>query len=202
MFKKIFFGGVIAVIAAIALLFSWSAIQQNIMRGVINEPWAVSAQTNPNGKIIIVEFLDYSCPQCHRFHPILNGATKNNQNTNIIIRPIGLLGEDSTKMARLVIAAGFQNKAMQLHKKIMSMATPPTIDIIFDSAKHLGLNMDQLKTDSESDASMKILKINEAVFRLTKMGGVPALLINGQNYIPDPMPNATTLKTIIYKDIK
>ncbi len=185
------------VIAIIGFIFGFG-FKQNLTLNLINEPWAESAQSNPSGEIIVIEFLDYSCGYCKNFHPIIQTATQYDPKINLIIRPVGLLGEDSTKMARLIIAAGLQNKAMELHRYIMSQRSSPNANMILNGAKNLGLDVNKMRVDSESEETMKILKINEALFRLKKIRGVPALLVNGEDYNLTSAKDPKTLNILIH----
>lgn len=209
MIKKILLGILMLGMTAIAVIFVWNSFQKNIYVQVAETPWATSAQTAPSlakipkikqteGTITIVEFIDYSCPYCRQFFPILRTATAGNPHVNIMIRPVGLLSEDSLLIAGIITAAAEQNKAMELHDSVMSTPEFITPDQVYEHAKTLGLDIVKLRVEADSKKTADTIKMNKALHKKLGLAVIPSLLINGNRYAPlDGMPTADELKTII-----
>ena len=63
---------------------------------------------NANGKITIVEFMDYSCGYCKAVAPSLERIAEKNSNVRIIVRYLPLFGETSSYAAKMAYFAGQQ----------------------------------------------------------------------------------------------
>lgn len=200
MIKKILIGILILGVAAAAAIFTDAYREAARRVAVAEKVWNPSSQSNPSGTIKIVEFIDYSCPYCHEFFPILEQATADNKNINIILRPLGVLNEDSKKIGAIILAAALQNKEYELHKAAMKLPYPFTAEQVFSEAERLGLDMKKLKEDATLDEFKILMLQNAEVHHSLGFRETPALLINGKIYVPNgPMPTPNDLKTIIEK---
>jgi protein-disulfide isomerase len=196
--KGLLIGISVAAIAVIGIMISAGVFKQKIKKDIAHTPWAVSAMSNPSGTIMLVEFVDYACPYCDQFSPILDEAVKDDPTLNILIRPVALLGDESEQIASLIIAAADFNHALTLHRAVINRMEAPSVAITLDEAKKLGIDINELQKIAASDKVNKTLRINKAVHKALGFKGIPALLINNTPYkLSDGMPNAARLKQII-----
>lgn len=202
MIKKILLGFLILGMVAFAAILIFNAHIHYSRVQLAEKPWSVNSESRKGAPITIVDFVDYSCPYCHEFHPILHTATKDDEQFNIIIKPVGLLGENSEKIAMIILAAGLQKQDGHLHNLIMTTLPHPfTPDDVYNAAATIpDINMDKLREDSIADEMKIIMRQNNSLFYALGFNAVPTILINGRSYSPtDEMPDAKTLKSILTK---
>ena len=200
MLKKILLGIFILGMVAIATILILSTYIHHQRVTFAETPWSSNSETHKGAPITVVDFVDYTCPYCHEFHPILNAATANDPSFNIIIKPVAVLGEKSEELGMIILAAGLQKQDGNLHNAIMKLPHPFTSDAIYKAAENLGLNMDKLREDAASDEMRITIRRNNSLFLALGFKGVPTILINGRSYSPTgDMPDATTLKAILKK---
>lgn len=148
---------------------------------------------NPNGKVTVVEFFDYQCPHCVDMAPVIEGIVKANPNLRIVFKEFPIRGPMSETAARAALAANLQGKyAAFSHALLTSKQIPLTEDIIFQTAKSNGLDVEKLKKDMNSPTVDKQLKNNLKLAQDLKLFGTPALFIANTdtnktgaiNYVP------------------
>lgn len=198
MLSKIFWGLLLVIVTAGAVMIAFGIFKQSIKYEIAHTPWSQTAMTNPAGTITLVEFVDYSCPYCDQFSPLVHAASKDNKEINIILRPIALLGEESEAIASLIIAADDFKKSIPLHYAIINRPESPSERTTLEEAAKLGIDINELQKIAASDKVNKILKTNKAIHRALGFREIPALLINKTPYTPTHgMPTAGALKQII-----
>ncbi len=74
---------------------------------------------NPNAKVTVVEFADYQCPFCERFHkevyaPIMKDYVDTGK-VKFVYKNLAFLGKESTDAANAALCAKEQNKFWEYH---------------------------------------------------------------------------------------
>lgn len=132
---------------------------------------------NPNGKIIIAEFLSYECPNCRVMGGIVEDLIKTNPDIKVIIIPWPFEAPDDLYAAKAVLAAGKQGKFNNLHKALLAsqeFLNKDKIDAIINTA---GLDVNKLKTDMADKNLETGIKNNFALASKIGIVGTPSFFI-------------------------
>lgn len=133
---------------------------------------------NPNGKITITEFFDYQCPHCIDMVPVITAIVKANPDVRVVFKEFPIRGPVSDFAARAALSANLQGKYEVFSHALLAISKQPlTEDIILQTAKSSGLDMDKLKKDINSDAIKNQVKANVKLAQDLKLFGTPALFI-------------------------
>lgn len=136
---------------------------------------------NASGKVTVVEFFDYQCPHCVAMSAILDSVVKNNPDVRVIYKELPIRGPMSEIAARAALAANKQGKYTELHHKLMASNQPLTEAVIFEMAKSVGLNVDQLKKDMQDGSINKQLQVNMKLRDDLNLFGTPAIFVGKTN---------------------
>ncbi len=138
-------------------------------------------QASADADITVVEFLDYSCPQCQNLHPVLTRALERDGKVRLVIKPT-FSEQDDTGLAsaKLVYAAGRQGKFIEAHNILITNFRTIDDEYARNIAAQLDIDADQLLTDMDDPDIEKTLRKN--VKNLQRMKGrvVPSLLIDNK----------------------
>lgn len=160
---------------------------------------------NPNGKVTVVEFFDYQCPHCVDMVPTISAIIKANPDLRVVYKEFPIRGPISEFAAKAALAANKQGKYETFSHALLTTGAPLTQESILQTAKTVGLNMDQLKKDMDDSSIQNQLKANIKLAQDLKLFGTPALFVgqtNTQgtqiNYIPG-QTDITQLQSMIDK---
>ncbi len=136
----------------------------------------------------LVEYSDFQCPSCNAQHRTFNQVWKQiRRDVKLVYRhyPIVRVHKNATEAAYYAEAAGKQDKFWEMHDAIFagqgtwSGQDDPTAT--FDSyAEKLKLDMDQLRTDVESDAIKNKVKADIASAKSAGVNGTPTMYLDGK----------------------
>lgn len=132
---------------------------------------------NPNGKVTVVEFFDYQCPHCIEMTPIIDSLIKTNPEARIVFKEFPIRGPASEMAAKAALAAKMQGKYFEFHKALMSANKVLTQDDILKIAGSVGLDVNKLKTDMNSDAVSQEIKADYKLAQSLQLMGTPAFFI-------------------------
>lgn len=139
---------------------------------------------NKNAKVTIVEFMDFQCPFCARFHPIVNEVlAAYPDNVNYVLKNYPLPFHQSAKpAAKAALAAGEQGKYYEMTELLLQNAQDLTEAKFQELAKTLDLNVDKFMKDfKEKDAQWeKIINDDMALGEKVDVRGTPTYYINGR----------------------
>ncbi|MDC0211311.1 DsbA family protein [Candidatus Nitrosopelagicus sp.] len=147
---------------------------------------------NPNAKITIVEFGDYQCTFCYKFHDetmkkITDEYIKTN-NVNFIYKDFPLNGEQSILASEAVYCAQKQNKFWEYHNTLYNNWGGEntgwiTENILLGFARDLEMNLDDFSQClGKSEFRQKVLD-NEKFGREIGINATPSFLIFNDNEI-------------------
>ncbi len=133
---------------------------------------------NPKGDVTMVEFFDYECPHCKELAPQVTDLMKTHKDLKVIFKPLPIFGAMSVFAAKAGLAAAKQDKFTAFHDALMAVQTDPlTQDIVLNTAKQAGLDIQKLETDMKNPAVDVELKQNEKLARDLKLTGTPAFIL-------------------------
>lgn len=140
---------------------------------------------NPEGKVAVVEFSDYNCPYCRRSLEDVRKLRETNKDLKIVIKEFPILGPDSMEAAKYALAARKQgmDKYWDLHVAMMKHKGRVNGEVALALAKRVGLDVERLKKDAESDDVQQALQTNMALADALGIRGTPAFVV-GEKLIP------------------
>lgn len=132
---------------------------------------------NPKGTVTVVEFFDYQCPHCVDMTPIIGGAIKKNPNLRVIYKEFPIRGPMSEYASRAALAANMQGKYPAFHDALMQTKQPYTKEAILAAAKSVGLSVEKLQKDMDSNEVSNQIQANMKLGQELKLLGTPAFFI-------------------------
>ncbi|KGM34098.1 DsbA family protein [Inquilinus limosus] len=153
---------------------------------------------NAQGDVTLVEFFDYQCGYCKRSQPDLERLMKADSGLKVVLKEFPILGPASVTAARVSLAAQKQGKYLEFHTKLMGFKGQLTDDVIFETAKQVGLDLDKVKQDMNDPSVVAELRANMDLAEALGVQGTPAFVINDQ-IIPGAV-GFDALKSQIDKD--
>ena len=141
---------------------------------------------NPNAKITIVEFGDYQCTFCYKFHDEtmkkINQEYIKTANVNFVYKDFPLNGEQSILASEASYCAQKQNKFWEYHDTLYNNWGGEntgwiTENVLQGFARDVGLNLDEFSQCLEnSEYRQKVLE-NEQFAREIGINATPSFLI-------------------------
>ena len=136
---------------------------------------AASAEALDEGDVVL-EFSDYQCGFCKRMFGVLQKVP-----TRVRVIEFPILGPLSQTAARYALAADKQGHYADFHIALMSKGRLSQEDLDA-TAEHLGLDMEQLKVDMNSEEVSAKINRNFQLAQLLGVRGTPFLVIKGKPY--------------------
>ena len=136
-----------------------------------------------NAEKKIFEFVDYNCGYCLKFHNEIMKVIDNDQNLQLVIIQMPILGSMSYDLSKLALAASLQNKFKEVHNYLYSSDRKSKMDDILADLFLMNVNLSQLELDLESEEIKKLSDIHKNYVNDFKFSGTPAIII-GNTIIP------------------
>lgn len=152
---------------------------------------------NPNGNVTIVEFTDYQCPYCKAAEPRLQALLKEDPNVRLVVKEFPILTKESVTASRAALAAVKQGKYTAFHQAMMEHKGQITVENVFEYAKKVGLNVDQLKKDMNAPEIADQIIENLKLARAMKISVVPGLVVDTK--VLSGVSNKTSTAKIDFK---
>jgi protein-disulfide isomerase len=140
----------------------------------------VSAPTlgNPNGNVVLVEFLDYQCGHCKKMTTTVKGLIEQNKDLKVMIKELPILGEASTYAAKVALAANQQGKFSEVHTALLNANERLTNENIEKIARDQGVDWSLIQVALQNatiDAELdKVFNIAQQL----NIMGTPAFIIS------------------------
>jgi protein-disulfide isomerase len=158
---------------------------------------------NKNAPVTIVEFTDFQCPFCNRFHaPLQEAISAYPKDVKLVIKNFPLPFHPQAKpAAKAALAAGEQGKYFEMADLLLANQQSLSDDKYKELAKQLGLNVKKFETDlKEKDAQYEaVLAADMALVEEVDVRGTPTFFINGKKTMAR---DAATWKQEIEKLLK
>lgn len=145
---------------------------------------------NPDGDVVMVEFLDYRCGYCRRAHDEVAELLESDGNIKIIVKEYPILGEDSIKASRFAIAT-LQQAGDAAYKKVadelMQIRGQMSDGNLRKVANRLELDADSILGAMDSDEVTAVIAANHALGREMQINGTPTFVVGDQllrGYLP------------------
>ncbi len=145
---------------------------------------------NPDGDLVLVEFLDYRCGFCRRAFPEVEQLIETDGNIRLVIKEFPILGEQSTLASRFAlstrIVAG-DDAYKDMHDALMVMRADITEDALVRLADELGFDGAAILAGIEAPEIDAILEANYALAQRLQISGTPSFVMGDQllrGYLP------------------
>lgn len=131
--------------------------------------------------IVIVEFSDYNCPYCQRFHqqtfqPLLDAYPGQIQ---FVYRDFPITSQESFNAAQAAECAGVQGAYWEYHDALFSGRYGLGLDAYRAYAQELGLDADELVQCVEEDRYAQEVQADARYASELGVSGTPTFFING-----------------------
>lgn len=138
---------------------------------------------NPNGQITIVEFFDYNCGYCRRAFKTVMDLIDDNREVKVVMRELPILGDASVFTAKASLASQNQQKYKEFHAALMGNRGRNTEKSVLKIAKKIGINIDQLKADMNSNFVLNHIEESQKLSQSLGISGTPAFVF-GKEIVP------------------
>jgi protein-disulfide isomerase len=135
---------------------------------------------NPEGKIVLVEFFDYSCGFCGKLYPALKKIIADNPDVKVVAKPMAFLSPASKYAAEASLAAVEQGKFAEVYKAIFEVEGRLDEAKVNAAVESTGVDMEKLKADMKSEKVQNSLKSVSELAMKIQVGGVPTLVLNNK----------------------
>jgi len=137
---------------------------------------------NPNADVKMIYFFDYRCGYCRKNHPTLKKLLEEDKNLKVIFKEYPIFGD--TTLAQIALAAHNQGKYEAFHSKLMEQSGQIDESKALSVAKDLGLNLDQLKKDMNSDGVKDAITDNIKLAQSMQISGTPTSIVGDSIILP------------------
>lgn len=145
---------------------------------------------NPEGDVIFVEFLDYNCGYCRRFHPVTMAMLEENDDIRHIILEFPIQGEASVNAARFALSLRkLHGNAMYkaFHDSLMALDVATGDAALRQVADALGLDATEIEAGMMADDITNELTRNVTFADALQISGTPSWILGdylGRGYVP------------------
>mgnify|MGYP001361344374 CR=1 FL=1 len=140
-----------------------------------------------NSENTIIEFMDYFCGYCKKIQPELIELANERDDVRVVFLQYPILNDASFVISKMVIAANYQNKGLELHNAIFSSSGSLTQEKLNKAILESGVNETKLRIDMGKEELEKILHLSSFIAGGVGARGTPALFVN-ENFSPGYMP--------------
>ena len=138
---------------------------------------------NPDGDVTVVEFFDYNCGFCRRAMPEVVKLVDNDDKVKVVFMELPIFGDESEDAAKGALAAGKQDKYMEMHQKLFTAPGKANKEKVLRIANEIGLDVPQLEKDMEGDEVQAALDEARGLAQALGLQGTPLYLV-GDRIIP------------------
>jgi len=143
---------------------------------------------DPDGDITVVEFFDYNCGYCKRGLADVVKLVESDPKVRVVFKELPILSKGSAEAARVALAARNQGKYWELHRALLKARGQANEASALKIAEELGLDMEQLKADMDSNEVKDAIAQSEALAQKMGVNGTPHFLV-GDRSIPGAPEN-------------
>lgn len=156
-----------------------------------------SVAGDPNGDITVVEFFDFNCGYCKRGLPEVQKLIESDKKVRFVFKELPILSKGSEEAARVALAAKRQGRYWDFHQKMLGAKGQANMASALAVAQSLGLDMEKLKADVESDAVKNELEDMKALARKIGINGTPHFLVGDKSIPGAPEDLHDQLETLV-----
>jgi protein-disulfide isomerase len=156
---------------------------------------------NPDGDVTVVEFFDYNCPYCRKAYQGLVKLMEADKKVKVVFKEFPIFGGASMTAAKAALAAKQQGKYFEMHRVLLEQDNRITEAMVFAKAKEIGLDVDRLKQDMETEYVTKSIEETRKLADSLGIRGTPAFFV-GDKLIPGAPENLVDLLKAKAADIR
>lgn len=149
------------------------------LRGAIETPFPGAVLGNPQGKVTLVEFTDFSCTYCRSSVADVEALVKSNPDLRVVIRELPIIAPESEPAARMGLAAAAQGKYAAFHKAMFSGERPNDASIAA-AARAAGVDDTAAAAFTRQPSVHQELERNLGFARQLGINGTPAWSVGGK----------------------
>ena len=165
---------------------------------------------NRNAKVKVIEYGDYQCPACGRYHKTFEKLVEKYPNQVALVFRHYILPDhtDARLASGVALAAARQGKFWQMHEKIFKNQSEWTgqgdkRESIFEKyAQELGLDLAKYKADLKSKSISQKIDFDMELGRAHKLNATPTIIINSEAIDPNTWSDEAKLHTLIENKLK
>lgn len=135
---------------------------------------------NPDGDVTLVEFFDYQCGFCKRMTGPLFETARADGRVRLVMKEFPILGPVSEIAARAALASRRQGRYEDMHIALMSLRGRLTEQVVLQTARELGLDVDRLEADMADPELARIYGKVRALANRLDINGTPTLIIGDE----------------------
>ena len=132
-------------------------------------------QKNPT--ITIYEFFDYNCGYCKSVLKVVLETLSEDKNINFVFVEYPILSQQSYTTAIAALASRKQGLYNEFHSSLMSLRGKISENQMFNTAKKIGIDIEQLKVEMNNPEITDQLLKNHKIAKLLGLNGTPAFII-------------------------
>ena len=144
---------------------------------------------NPAGDVTLVEFYDTRCPYCRAALPAIETLLRADPNLRIVYKDLPVLGPNSVREAKGLIAAQNQGGYLRMQDAVMHAPAPLAEDALMAAAIRAGLDGSRFAHDMADPATAARIDANLKLAEALHVEGTPVFVVGGQ-VIPGAVPLA------------
>ncbi|MFK7866738.1 MAG: DsbA family protein [Alphaproteobacteria bacterium] len=133
-----------------------------------------------DAKVTLVEFFDYQCGFCKRFHPHLESLIEAQKDVRIVLMEMPILGPESTIAAKAALAAARQGQYPAYHAALMATRARISDDLLIKTAQELGMDIDAFNQARESAGIARFIDENLKLASQLQINGTPAFILGDE----------------------
>ncbi len=135
---------------------------------------------NPEGDVILVEFVDYNCGYCRRAFTAVQQLAEQDGNIQLLFKEFPILGPGSEFASRAALASREQGLYAEFHNAMMSTDTRLDEPQVLAIAGEVGLDVARLQQDMQDPAIDALIARNHALARDLGINGTPGFIIGNE----------------------
>jgi protein-disulfide isomerase len=145
---------------------------------------------NPEGDLVMVEFMDYRCSYCRRAFDEVNQLITTDGNIRFIIKEFPILGPESDLSARFAVAVKqLAGDAVykEAHDRLMTYRGEINLESLTRLAEELGQQPAPILERMNAPEVTAVLEANHALAQQLNVAGTPTFVLGGQmlrGYLP------------------
>lgn len=165
---------------AIDILRTRQAAQRiDAVRDQVETPFAASFAGNPDGKIVLVEYSDFSCGFCRQSVADVERLIADNPDLKIVFHELPILSDESNLAAAWAMAAAKQGKYYAFHKAMFAAGRPNDKTVLI-AAENAGLNIAAARAFVASNAAKQVIENNIGIAQRLEFSGTPSWVVGNQ----------------------
>lgn len=146
---------------------------------------------NPDGDIVLVEFMDYKCGFCKRAHEAVFSFVETDGNVRVILKEFPILGPESelaSRFAMSVLQMAGDDAYATVHNALMLTNDAITPEALEALATEIGLDMEAVLDVMRSEEVTNILVENRNLAQRLQISGTPTFIMNTEfirGFVPE-----------------